>query len=185
MMTQPLAAAMQATRTVLANVKSEQLQDSTPCASWDVSALIDHIIGAQSFFGSALAGEPPSESTESPAAGDFLAAYDKATNTALDAFSAEGALDKMVALPFGTMPGSAVLGLAITDTLTHGWDLAKATGQSTDLAPELAAVVLEQSRQAIQPGFRGEEGAPFGPEQEAPAGATNADQLAAFLGRTV
>ena len=34
--------------------------------------------------------------------------------------------------------------------------------------------------------FRGPEGkAPFGPVQTAPAGASNADQLAAFLGRTV
>ncbi|MFT4865258.1 MAG: hypothetical protein ACI8RE_001446, partial [Ilumatobacter sp.] len=66
------------------------------------------------------------------------------------------------------------------------WDLAKATGQSTDLAPELAAQLLEASRQMIQPGFRGEDGAaPFGVEQEYPEGACNADQLAAFLGRTV
>jgi hypothetical protein len=34
--------------------------------------------------------------------------------------------------------------------------------------------------------FRGEEGqAPFGPRQEAPAGATAADKVAAFMGRGV
>ena len=38
---------------------------------------------------------------------------------------------------------------------------------------------------SIQDGFRGPEGAPFGPEIEAPADATNADRLAAFLGRSV
>jgi hypothetical protein len=34
--------------------------------------------------------------------------------------------------------------------------------------------------------FRGAEGSgmPFGPKQEAPAGATNADKIAAFLGRS-
>ena len=75
----------------------------------------------------------------------------------------------MVKMPFGEMPGRAVLGLAMTDNFTHGWDLAQATGQSTDLAPELAAQLLESSRQMIQPAFRGEDGAaPFGPRAGMP-----------------
>ena len=83
------------------------------------------------------------------------------------------------------MPGSQVVGLAATDTFTHGWDLAKATGQDTDLNPELAEEILEGSRQAIQPAFRSEAGKPFGFEQPVAEGACAADRLAAFLGRTV
>jgi uncharacterized protein (TIGR03086 family) len=85
------------------------------------------------------------------------------------------------------MPGAAVLGLAVTDTFTHGWDIAKATDQSTDLSPELAAGILTQARQMIQPGFRAEEdgAGPFLAEQQCVDGSCNADQLAAFLGRTV
>ncbi len=185
MMTQPLAAAMQATRSVLAKVKPEQLSDPTPCASWDVAGLVDHIVGGQDFFRSGLLGEKPVEANEKPSAGDFLAQYDNASRSCLEAFSAEGALDGIVKMPFGEMPGPAYMGLTINDILTHGWDLAKATGQSTDLAPELSAMVLEQAQQSIQDAFRGDEGAPFGPAKEAPAGATNADKLAAFLGRDV
>jgi hypothetical protein len=79
------------------------------------------------------------------------------------------------------------MGLAVVDTFTHGWDIAKATGQSTDLAPELAAGILAQARQMIQPGFRAEEdgAGPFLAEQQPVDGSCNADQLAAFLGRTV
>ncbi len=91
----------------------------------------------------------------------------------------------MYTLPFGTMPGSAFMGLATTDTFVHAWDLAKSTGQSTDLDPTMAAALLAQSKAAIQDSFRGPEGAPFGPEAEAPADASDADRLAAFLGRTV
>ena len=95
-------------------------------------------------------------------------------------------MERTITLAFGDMPGAAVMGLATTDTFQHGWDLAKATGQSTDLAPELASALLAQSKAAISPAFRGPEGAaPFGSEQSAPDGATAADQLAAFLGRTV
>jgi uncharacterized protein (TIGR03086 family) len=66
----------------------------------------------------------------------------------------------------------------------HGWDLAHATGQSTDIDPELAGQLLEAARLFVQPAFRGEDGkAPFGPEQQAPPNARPADQLAAFLGR--
>lgn len=94
-------------------------------------------------------------------------------------------MGKTISLPFGDMPGAAFVGLASTDTFVHGWDLAKATGQSTDLDSDLAAALLAQSRQSISDAFRSPEGAVFGLEQTAPDGATNADQLAAFLGRTV
>ena len=77
------------------------------------------------------------------------------------------------------------MGLATTDTFQHAWDLAKATGQDSDLAPELATALLSQAQQSISDAFRGPEGAPFGAEQECGDGASNADQLAAFLGRTV
>jgi hypothetical protein len=92
----------------------------------------------------------------------------------------------------GAMAGSAFFGLATTDVFQHSWDLAKATGQSTDLDRNLAAQLPEGARVAISDAFRGpdggpneEQGPPFGPEQPAPAGACTADKLAAFLGRSV
>ena len=45
-------------------------------------------------------------------------------------------------LPFAELPGGVYVNIATTDTFTHGWDLAKATGQSTDLDPELATQLL-------------------------------------------
>jgi uncharacterized protein (TIGR03086 family) len=185
MSTEPYAQAIATSRTVLAAVTADQLDLDTPCASWKVRDLIDHLVGAQYFFLAGLRGTPPSDAGAAASSGDFVAAYDAATAEALAAFSEDGALGKMYTLPFGTMPGMALLGLATNDTFTHGWDLAKATGQSTDLAPELAEMLLGQARMMIQPAFRGGEGAPFGPEQTAPDGACAADRLAAFLGRTV
>ena len=181
----PLQQAVQSTRAVLANVTADQLGASTPCASWNVSALINHVVGAQHFFTAAVKGEPPSGDSVDFASGDYLAAFDQASAATLEALGADGIMEQIVHLPFGDMPGAAVAGLAATDTFTHGWDLAKATGQSTDLAPELAAGLLAGARMSISEGFRGPEGAAFGSTKEAPAGASNADQLAAFLGRTV
>jgi uncharacterized protein (TIGR03086 family) len=184
MSTQPLEQAIAVTREVLAGVTPEQLGDPTPCESWDVAALINHIVGAQHFFLAGLTGTPPAASADF-AAGDYLAAYDDVSAEVLAAFGADGVMEQMITMPFGQMPGAAVMGLATNDTFQHGWDLAKATGQSTDLAPELAASLLVQAKATIPPAFRGPEGAPFGAEQTAPDGASAADQLAAFLGRSV
>ncbi len=144
------------------------------------------MVGGHQFFAAGMRGEAPSGGDTDHSQGDFLAAFDEAASSFVAACQEDGALQKTVKMPFGEMPGAAVMGLAMTDTFTHAWDLAKATGQSTDLAPELAAQLLAQSRKVIQPGFRGEDGAaPFGAEQACPDGACNADQLAAFLGREV
>lgn len=180
----PLDQAIAASRSVLANVTPAQLQDPTPCASWNVAALINHMVGAPSFFVSALKGEAPAGGSDA-AEGDFLAAFDEATSQLSASFQEEGVMQRTIKLPFGEMPGAAVMGLGAVDTFAHAWDLAKATGQSTDLNPELAAALLAQSRQAISANFRGPEGAPFAAEKPCPEGACNADQLAAFLGRDV
>ena len=186
MSTAPLKQAIRSSRAVLDEVKPEHLALDTPCASWKVSDLVNHIVGAQYFFTSALNGNPPGGDAPDFSAGDFLATFDQAAEECVSVFEADGALGRTVKLPFGDMPGGAWLGLAVTDTLTHAWDLAKSIGHSTDIAPELAAGVLAQAKSSISEGFRGEDGkSPFGPEQPAPEGATNVDKLAAFLGRKV
>ena len=186
MSTQVLEQAIGSTRSVLAAVQREQLSSSTPCASWKVSELINHIVGGQFFFAAAVNGEKVESEELDCSAGDFLATFDQGSKACLAAFSAAGAMDKICHLPFGDMPASVFVNIAATDTFTHGWDLAKATGQATDLLPGLAAGLLEGAKAAIPESFRGPEGkSPFGAVQTAPAGASNADQLAAFLGRTV
>jgi uncharacterized protein (TIGR03086 family) len=184
MTTDALEQAIASTRQVLKGVSKDQLGDDTPCAAWKISDLINHIVGGQFFFEAFVRGVPQDEAVDFSAA-DFRSTFDEAAERTVAAFNADGAMEKMITLPFGQMPGSAFAGLAATDTFTHGWDLAKATGQNTDLAPELAEQLLIGARTAISPAFRSPEGSPFGPEQTAPAGASKADQLAAFLGRKV
>jgi len=159
---QALAACQAIAHDVMANVTPEQMELATPCAEWNVGQLIDHMVGAQQW-------------------GDFQAA----AQACAASFSEEGALEKMVNPGFGDMPGAAMLGLVMNDTFTHAWDLAQATGQDTNLNPEMAQQILAAAQQMIQPAFRSEEGAIFGMEQQAPEGANAATQLAAFLGRKV
>ncbi len=179
--------ACQSTLTVLAKVEPSLLDAPTPCASWDVRALINHFVGTARWWAATVAGEPDDKAADPDyASGDFIAAYQDSIQIATAAFEAEGALEKMVMLPFGEFPGVVLRGFAALDQFAHGWDLARAIGHHTDLAPGLATVLLGQSRTGITDALRGPDGqAPFGPVRAAPAGSGPADQLAAFLGRAV
>jgi uncharacterized protein (TIGR03086 family) len=183
MQVRDLDRALQSTMTILAKVEPGQLAAPTPCASWDVRALINHFVGTARWWAGTVTGA--GDVTEADyAAGDFVAAYRESIELVVAAFEADGVLGRTVRLPFGEFPGAAVVGMAALDQFAHGWDLARAIGQHTDLDPALAAELLRQARLTITDPFRGPDGqAPFGPARDAPAGASQADQLAAFLGR--
>ncbi len=186
MSTEPLSQAFAGTRAVLANVRPDQLEDPTPCATWTVRQLVNHFVGGPRIMANLLdsGSFDPGVAAEDFCAGDVVAAYDESARRALDAFGRQGALEGTYALPFAELPGAFIMSMVTTDQVAHGWDLARATGQSTDLVPDLAEQLLAQA--AVPEQFRGADGvAPFGPERQAPEGATAADRLAAHLGRSV
>jgi uncharacterized protein (TIGR03086 family) len=180
-----LEQALQSTLAILTKVQPADLDTPTPCASWNVRALINHFVGTARWWAGVLAGEA-GDTEADYAGGDFVAAYEESIQIALAAFQADGALDRTVRLPFGEFPGAAVAGMAALDQFTHGWDLARAIGCPTDLDPGVAARLLDQARVTITDAFRGPDSeAPFGPAAQVPAGGGPADELAAFLGRPV
>jgi uncharacterized protein (TIGR03086 family) len=186
MTTEALETSFATARRMLAGVRPDHLDQPTPCASWDVRELVNHLVGGTYYFAASVNDGTAPNGGDVPdfADGDILAAYDEGAAQAVAAFGADGAQDRMVTLPFGTMPVSAFMGLATTDQFVHAWDLARATGQEFDGDQAHAAALLEGSRMAIQDAFRGPDGqAPFGPATEVADDAPATDQLAAFLGR--
>jgi uncharacterized protein (TIGR03086 family) len=163
---------------VLANVTPAQLAGPTPCPKWDAKALIDHVIGGNQWV-QERAGLKPPELPE-----DLVAAHAASAAGAQAVFAAPDGLSRAFELPFGTLPGTAFIVLRTSDVLTHAWDLARATGQPTELDAEVAEEMLERGKQFMNPAYRGE-GRAFGEEQPCPDNGTAADQLAAFLGRSV
>jgi len=117
-----------------------------------------------------------------PLGDDPAATFRAAADKAVAAFRADpSVLGRTITLPFGAMPGGMVVGLFTAGSFTHAWDLAKATGQSTDLDPELAETILGAVKTFVtadlrKPGY-------FDEEKTAPADATAADRVAAYLGR--
>ena len=182
--TEHLDRAFISTRALLDAVRPDQLGTPTPCASWDVRGLINHFVGSALWGAAVIAGDDVAE--EDFVAGDFRARYDESRRAALAAFGSAGALETTVLLPFGEVTGADLMGIVTGDQFTHGWDLARAIGHPTDLDPELAAALLVMAKGTIGEESRGSDGmAPFGPVVTPSAGASPADRLAAFLGRSM
>lgn len=180
-----LARIQEMTIGILQKVTPEHLGDPTPCAEWDVAALIDHMVGAHHWARSAMEGVEQTETGEGSAQGDFVTAYREAGAASVAAFAEEGAMGRTVDMGMGPMPAGSLLGLALTDTFVHAWDLATAIGEDNDLDREIAERILVTARAHTPDAMRSEDGAMFGFEQPAPADAPPATKLAAFLGRKV
>jgi uncharacterized protein (TIGR03086 family) len=188
MTTDTLARVFAMTRGILANTTPGQYEQPTPCASWNVRALANHIVEGANWFAlcvdAGAAPDPDPTHGVDYAAGDLMASYDAGVRATLAAFSAPGAQERVITLPFGDLPGAVFMGIATNDVFTHGWDLATSTGQSTDLDPEIATELLAQVHGFVSDELRGPDGeAPFGPAVDLPASASPADRLAGFLGR--
>jgi putative transcriptional regulator len=70
----------------------------------------------------------------------------------------------------------------VVEVLTHGWDLARATGQSGSFPDDVAERALAGTRRALTERPQGP-GAPFAAEVAVPPTSPAVDRLAGFLGR--
>jgi uncharacterized protein (TIGR03086 family) len=180
-----LARTLDQTGAIIARVRPEQAALPTPCRSWDVRALVNHVVHDVQQF-AAMAGGGRFEQRDDDVIGDdWGGAYRAAAASLLAAWRREGALDRMVQLPFGEVPASWQVGQQITDLAVHGWDVAKATGQPTGLDAEAGQLALDWARENLKPQFRGDEasGHAFGPEVPVADDAPLYDRLAGFFGR--
>jgi uncharacterized protein (TIGR03086 family) len=168
--------------TAIAGVKPEQFDNPTPCSEWTVRQLINHIVGGTRQFMSMMTGGGPIDRGQDFLGADPSGAFRDSVAGLRALFAAEGALDTIVRTPFGESPAVALVEMRVNEMMTHGWDVAKATGQSTDLDPELAESCIQAFR-AMRAAGRGK--GMFADEQPAPKGATVADRLAALAGRVV
>ena len=179
-MTDLLRDALDHTEAIVQGVPDERRGGPTGCPDWDVTALINHMVGGNRYFAASARGETADRAMfEHDHLGDDpVAAYRASAEEAVEAWSRPGVLEQTLA---SGMPAQFLWGIHLIEALGHGWDLANATGQSRDIPEHLAQAGLGVARQ--MPAERVRRPGVFGPEVEPAAGASPADQLAAFLGR--
>jgi uncharacterized protein (TIGR03086 family) len=173
-----------AAMTILSKIDSGQYGAPTPCDKWTVRDLVNHITYGNLMAAAILRNDQPTERGADYLGDDPPGAFDLSVAGAKAAMTAPGALERIVQTPLGEQPGAFMVHMRINELIVHSWDLAKATGQPTDIEPELAEEALTQWRARIG-GLPRAEGGPFAAEQPVLPGATSADRLAAFLGRAL
>jgi uncharacterized protein (TIGR03086 family) len=167
---------------LLAGVRPDQRSLPTPCSDYDVGALMDHIVGWAQVF---AAGSNQKEFPEDPAGyhcGDDPAAeFRLAAADIVEGWSTHG-LDRTVKVTSGDSPGEMVFTMTLMEYLTHGWDLAVATGQPVPFSDTEAEVTLRRADGMLPDEYRGA-GMPFGEVVAVPGDAPAVERLVGYLGR--
>lgn len=161
---------------LVGRVRNEQLELPTPCQDWDVRALLTHLVTGNRRVAAGIGpGGPPAEAAAELA--DPLVDFPESVRAVKAAWKDPERMTQMV----GNSPAPDALRLRIVESVVHGWDLARATGQTPGFDDDLIDDATEFVRTRM-PADRPANPA-FQPPAGAPVGAAKIDQLAAFLGR--
>lgn len=151
----------------------DQPDAPTPCEGWSVRDLASHVIETMRYFSASARGEqasPPSPSPTGELGDDPVGEFEQLRSELLALYSQPEVLERT---------GPAV-GIALADSLLHGWDLARATGQDDTMPDGLAAVAYDQ----IQGRFTEEQRVGvFAPALPTAADAGDQERLLAYTGR--
>ncbi|WP_196449281.1 TIGR03086 family metal-binding protein [Planomonospora sp. ID82291] len=126
-MNEMLSRAADRTMNVVHGIRDDQLGLPTPCAEYDVRALLGHLSWVAAMMAALARKEPVPPQDDEPAAleervRDMVAAWAEPS-----AFEGES--------PLMGLPMTVVFQMALGDLVFHGWDLARATGQ--DYEPDV------------------------------------------------
>jgi uncharacterized protein (TIGR03086 family) len=170
---------------LIANVKPDQAEQSTPCESFDLRVLINHILYDLRMFTDTTQDLPRPPAGEDLIGDDWSGAFDAAAAGLMEVWRRPGMLERTFTSPLGELTATWRVGQQIADVAVHGWDVAKATGQPSELDPDVGQFALDWGRENLKPEFRGEEGSgkSFGFEVDVPEEALLYDRLAGVFGR--
>jgi uncharacterized protein (TIGR03086 family) len=168
----------------VAAIGDEQWHAPTPCEGWDVTALVGHMVREQLWAPPLFEGKTIEEVGDR-FEGDVLGsdpkeANDRAMAAAVEAVSRPGAMDQIVHLSYGDVPGRHYAFEMSNDLWIHGWDLARAIGSDDRMDPD-AVEALYRFYQPLEPGLKAS--GLFGPKVEPPPNAELQAKLLAIMGR--
>ena len=165
-------------------VGTDHWRSPTPDDDWDVRALVNHIVVEDLWAPPLLHGLTLAEvgdRFDGDHLGDApLGSWRRASTEAVAAVGEDGALDRIVHVSFGDIPGSEYVSQLTCDHVIHAWDLARAIGADERLDREL----VEFAYGYLAPKADGWRSAGvFGPRVEVPADADRQTVLLALSGR--
>lgn len=168
---------------VVETLGPDSLDRPTPCTDFDVRALVNHFAGTTAWIErvgrrAAPDADDPFGAKLDVTTGEWralLVERIRAVGVAwADPAAWEGAVEGV------GMPASMIGEMAVAEVLTHGWDLAAATGQPLKVDEDAATAV---HRFMVETGELGRQGAAYGPEVAVPAEAPTFDRALGLSGR--
>ncbi|UUV27636.1 TIGR03086 family metal-binding protein [Amycolatopsis roodepoortensis] len=151
---------------ILRGIGESDLSARTPCAEYDVRALLNHLLYWGPWLEAAGRKAPPPEVSSGEAEADlvgggWLADIEKQTARLVDVFGTPEAWQGQTTFGGNPMPASMAGYMVLDEFVFHGWDLARATGSKFSVLPEVAdavyAIALEIGDQARAMKVYGEE----------------------------
>ena len=171
-----------------AHLSSADLARATPCAGWDVRALLNHTVRTVEVFAAGVDGRPGPTDAEVFDGPDLLgdapaAVVRAAVERSQNAWNMVAGFHGDLVTAFGTMPSSTAIAVSTFSTLVHGWDLARSLNPAvpTDM-PDALLELGEAVAAAIVPPLR--DLGRFGPPVPVAPGAGRTERLVAFTGRS-
>ncbi len=162
-----------------------ELGNRTPCADYDVRELLGHVVSVLHKLvrvGNGDDARDVPDVIDGIADDGWASAFAQARAEVERVWADDEKLDRMVELPWATLPGRTALDAYTHEFTVHSWDLAHATRRLAGLDPDLGSRALDAFAKFAPPEARGEEG-PFGPVVPVPDDADVYTRLAAYAGR--
>jgi uncharacterized protein (TIGR03086 family) len=184
-----------AIRPVAGRITTDDLDLPTPCADWDLRALLEHMTGQDHGFAAAaraaLAGSDADVAAFAPRPLDPSPAATHAAglDAVVAAFAEGDGYEGLVLLPEfdARLPLPTIVGMHLIDTLLHGWDVAAALGSQAGYGEQFDADVLSAAIAIAEqvPDGPGREapGASFGPAVATTSDADPWTRILTLLGR--
>ena len=150
-------------------VRDDQLGDPTPCPTYTLGDLLQHVRGLAEAFTLSARKEQPSGGSKPP--------------PLVDAWAEPAAWEGTTWIAGFEAPASAVGITAANELVAHGWDVARASGQQLDLDDAALAPSREFVAMMSGPGSEQARGDAFGPALPVPDDASGLDEVIAGNGR--
>ena len=174
---------------LIARVGDDELGKPTPCPSYTLGDLIEHVGGLALAF-TAAANKDSGRYVEGAPSGDASRlGEDWRVRISRDLAALAEAWRKPAAWAgttriAGMDAPAGMVGLTAADELVvHGWDVARATGQPYACEPELLTAAESFLDQFASPDAPAGPDVAFGPSRQVPVGAPELDRVVALAGR--
>lgn len=162
----------------------------TPCADWDLRALVSHMAGQHRGFAAAAGGAGADLRLWQPLplGDDPLGAYRATVASVSGAFAQPGVAARQFDLPeisrSRRFPAVVAVGFHFLDCAVHAWDVARAIGLDWEPGDDIAAAALAVALRVPDDERRRAPGAAFRPARTSASDDRPFDRVLAALGRS-